>query len=345
MTKIGIAAFENCSSLQTITIPNTVTEIGMLAFKNCTGLQSVTLPKNLKVLDSGLFSGCTSLTFVEIPAKVKEVSWDVFKQSGVKQIYFNGDAPSFNYLAFSDLTLTAYYPKGNSTWTKSVMQSYGGNVKWAVATGSVKITEQPKTTYTKLDETAEVTVKAKGHGLTYIWYIKNKGAEKFTKSSVVGPTYSVKMTSKTKDRQVYCVVKDRFGNRVKTKTVALHMALSITTQPETTYTKLNGTTKVTVKATGDGLTYTWYVKNVGATKFSKSSVNKATYAVKMTEKIKDRQVYCVIKDKYGKNAVRIDIVVMSFNCMNNFRLFTKTTSEISTDDRMAAFNLMIYCFA
>ena len=77
-------------------------------------------------------------------------------------------------------------------------------------------------------------------------------------------------------------------------------ALKITTQPKTSYTEYGATAKATVKATGDGLKYTWYVKNAGASKYTKSSVTKSTYSVKMTGKVNGRYVYCVVTDKYGK---------------------------------------------
>ena len=173
----------------------------------------------------------------------------------------------------------------------------------------VKITSQPKTTYTKSGSNTKVTVKAAGDGLAYTWYYKNASAEKFSKSSIKTATYSVKMSSRVKNRQVYCVVKDKYGKTVKSNTVTLRMAATITTQPETTYTKSGSNTKVTVKAAGDGLTYTWYYKNAGAEKFSKSSIKTAIYSVKMSSTVKNRQVYCVIKDKYG-NTVKTKTVTL-----------------------------------
>ena len=193
-------------------------------------------------------------------------------------------------------------PTVKPTATPTVKPTATPTVKPTATPVPVKITTQPKTTYTKSGSTAKLTVKAAGDGLTYAWYVKNKGASKFTKVSTTASTYSVKMSSTIKDREVYCVVKDKYGKTERSDTVTLRMAATVTTQPKTTYTKSGSTAKVTVKAAGDGLKYTWYMKNKGASKFTKSSLTTATYSTTMSSTTKDRQVYCVVKDKYGKTA-------------------------------------------
>ncbi len=172
----------------------------------------------------------------------------------------------------------------------------------SVSAATLKITTQPKTSYTAYNSTAKVTIKATGDGLKYTWYIKNAGASKYTKSSVTGSTYSTKMTNTSKNRMVYCVVKDKKGKTVTSNKVYLRMKATVTTQPKTSYTAYNGTAKATVAAKGDGLKYQWYVKNAGASSFKKSSVTKATYSTKMNDSSKNRQIYCVVTDKYGKTA-------------------------------------------
>ncbi len=44
VTSIGSWAFGNCSSLKSVTIPDSVTSIGNSAFYNCTSLSSITIP-------------------------------------------------------------------------------------------------------------------------------------------------------------------------------------------------------------------------------------------------------------------------------------------------------------
>lgn len=169
----------------------------------------------------------------------------------------------------------------------------------AANTASLKITTQPKTSYTAYGNTAKVTIKANGDHLKYTWYVKKSNSKTYIKSSITKSTYSVKMTSSSKDSKVYCVVTDRKGKSIKSNVATLRMKATITTQPQTAYVKKGETAKVSFKAKGDGLKYTWYYKNSGTTKYKKSSINKATYSVKLTDKVHGRKVYCVVTDKYG----------------------------------------------
>ncbi len=186
-----------------------------------------------------------------------------------------------------------------------ITDKYGVSRRTATTTLSIKktalkIVTQPKTaTYAKLGVTAKVSVKAAGDGLKYTWYIKNDGAKKYSKSSVTSATYSVKMSEAVHGRRLYCVVKDQYGKTVQTKTVILRRAASIITQPKNVTVAKNKTAKVSVKAAGDGLKYTWYIKNAGQSKYSKSSVTSAAYSCTMNAKAKNRLVYCVVTDKYG----------------------------------------------
>ncbi len=173
-----------------------------------------------------------------------------------------------------------------------------------------KITAQPKNGYAAMGEKVAVSVKATGDGLTYQWYVKNVGESKYALSSTAtSSTYEVTMTPGRKNRRVLCYVTDKYGNRVQTKSVVLREAVSVTAQPKTGYAIKGNKAAVTVEASGDGLTYAWYVKNAGAKKYAKSSVTTATYAVKMTAKTKDRRVLCYVTDKYG-NTVETESVVL-----------------------------------
>lgn len=61
--------FENCSSLQSFTIPESVTYIGDV-FRGCSSLQTITIPKNVTdITGSTVFKDCPALCFVTWEAK------------------------------------------------------------------------------------------------------------------------------------------------------------------------------------------------------------------------------------------------------------------------------------
>lgn len=62
IVSIGEEAFAQCSSLQAITIPTSVTEIGDAAFYGCTSLTSMTIPDSVTEIPAGCFFNCTALT-------------------------------------------------------------------------------------------------------------------------------------------------------------------------------------------------------------------------------------------------------------------------------------------
>ena len=57
-------AFSGCYSLQSITIPNSVTSIGDYAFSSCNSLQSVTIPNSVRNIGNNAFRGCNICFFI-----------------------------------------------------------------------------------------------------------------------------------------------------------------------------------------------------------------------------------------------------------------------------------------
>lgn len=73
VVSIGEEAFANCTSLQGLTIPDSVTEIGSAAFYGCTALESLTVPDSVTKIESGTFFNCSALTNLTLGGKTTDI--------------------------------------------------------------------------------------------------------------------------------------------------------------------------------------------------------------------------------------------------------------------------------
>ncbi|MFR4476400.1 MAG: leucine-rich repeat domain-containing protein [Ruminococcus callidus] len=73
IVSIGEEAFANCTSLQSVTIPASVTEIGSAAFYGCTALTKVTVPDAVTKIEQGTFFSCTALTDLTLGKDTTEI--------------------------------------------------------------------------------------------------------------------------------------------------------------------------------------------------------------------------------------------------------------------------------
>ena len=69
VTEIGRSAFEDCTGLKTVVVKGKLKKIPEAAFKNCSALESITLPAGIGKIDTIAFKGCTSLKTINVPAK------------------------------------------------------------------------------------------------------------------------------------------------------------------------------------------------------------------------------------------------------------------------------------
>jgi BspA type Leucine rich repeat region (6 copies) len=78
VTAIGDFAFQDYTSLASLTIPASVTSIGNSSFQYCVDLTSLTIPNGVTSVGTSAFSGCTGLTAVSIPSSVTSLGFEPF---------------------------------------------------------------------------------------------------------------------------------------------------------------------------------------------------------------------------------------------------------------------------
>ena len=74
LTTIPSNAFNNCTTLQSITLPESIKLIGENAFQNCSNLANITLPDGLFSIGTYAFYRCESLESIVIPNNVTEIN-------------------------------------------------------------------------------------------------------------------------------------------------------------------------------------------------------------------------------------------------------------------------------
>ena len=75
---ISYDTFQGCSSLTSITLPSNIRNLGRDAFQGCTSLKSITIPSDLRYTDARVFKDCTSLQSITL---FSSGSFDLFGES------------------------------------------------------------------------------------------------------------------------------------------------------------------------------------------------------------------------------------------------------------------------
>ena len=65
--------FEGCTSLKSVVIGNGVSAIRLSTFKNCTSLKSIIIPESVTEIGSSVFEGCASLKHITLPKSLTEI--------------------------------------------------------------------------------------------------------------------------------------------------------------------------------------------------------------------------------------------------------------------------------
>jgi hypothetical protein len=146
VTGIGASAFQLCTSLTGIALPNSVTSIGASAFYGCHRLNSITFPGGVASIGSDAFFDCNSLINITLPGSITSIGSGAFQNCIIlTNVYFLGNSPqpTNDSSVFSgDSNASVYYQPGTTGWA-----TYFDNLpamlcyRYTINNGKVTITQ------------------------------------------------------------------------------------------------------------------------------------------------------------------------------------------------------------
>ncbi len=155
VTSIGNHAFYDCSKLTTISIPNSVTYIGDYAFYGCSGLQLVSIPQSVTGIGEYAFMFCSNLVAVSVPKNVTSMGEHVFRYCSNLTLYCGAESkPSGWSEKWNSSNRPVVWNLGANVWLYTVNVKTNNNAYGSVSGGGIvangsttKITATPATGY------------------------------------------------------------------------------------------------------------------------------------------------------------------------------------------------------
>ena len=115
-TSIGYNAFGDCSSITSITLPNSITSIEDWAFAYCSAIKSITIPNSVTSIGRNAFRYCTSLTSINIPSSVTSIGENVFHGCISLPVYDNLRYADTYLVEAVNTQLSTYTIKEGTKW-------------------------------------------------------------------------------------------------------------------------------------------------------------------------------------------------------------------------------------
>jgi hypothetical protein len=167
VTGIGAEAFLSCTSLTSVTIPNSVTSIGEGAFALCSGLESVAIGNGVKSIEGYVFSGCANLTSMTIPNGVTSIGNYAFRDCiRLKSVTIPNGVTSIGKGAFSNCGLTSVtIPNGVTSIEEDTFYDCGGLTSASISSSVKRIGTQA---FYKCHSLTEIMIP---NGVTKIEYL------------------------------------------------------------------------------------------------------------------------------------------------------------------------------
>ena len=291
---IGDSAAVSCPNLKNVVLPSGVTTIEPYAFDKCVNLSSVTLPSTVTSIGNYAFRSNIRLKTIVLLAKSPKISGNAFLSDSVSTVCYAGSSSQWSSGGLSglfDSQTTVYF-------------DYSSPV----------ITLQPQSRNAVAGKSITLSIKATGSGLTYQWYFRKAGQTTWSVwNGHTSASENVVPNDTWNGIQLYCKVTDAAGVTLNSSSmkITLTQGIVITAQPESAFVERGKTTTLSVRATGDGLTYQWYFMKKTQTAWSvwKGHTHDSE-SVLPNDTWDGIRLYCLIRDNNG-DSVKSDVITIT----------------------------------
>ena len=201
---------------------------------------------------------------------------------------------------------------GNVLFSRDVSVDY-------LKTTELSIDTEPQDVAGIMNSSKTASVIARGEGLSYQWYWKDKASNKGGKTGLLGgqsSTITLPIDAGTHSHYYYCIITDKYGDSVTSRQLSVsyikNEELKIIQQPEDVNGTLNAMTTSSVRVTGDGLSFQWYWKDKKSNNGGKTGLSGGRTSVlhlPIDAGTVAHYYYCIVTDKYGDSVVTRSISV------------------------------------
>ena len=104
ITTLSEGVFQNCTKLESVTLPDTLQEIYKGTFTHCTSLETCDIPQSVTTINPQAFDGCTKLVGeINLP-NLTSLSWGAFRNTAITKVISLGEITKLGDYTFYNCT-------------------------------------------------------------------------------------------------------------------------------------------------------------------------------------------------------------------------------------------------
>ncbi|MBQ4424362.1 MAG: leucine-rich repeat protein [Lachnospiraceae bacterium] len=288
---LSSGAFIGCTSLEKVTLPESFDMVGYRCFDSCTGLKEINLPEGMTGISDFAFYGCSALVNMKLPSTLNYIGGNAFNGcSSLKSVVIPWGLTWLGYNTFSYCTALESLALPNSLESIGDGCFFGCEslTEVVLSEGFVSLGGKAFSCCTALKQ---ITLPV---SLQYVGYNCFNGCSALEKVIYAGSD------------EEWAAIYISDGNEpllnAERTSDSGYVMVAITKHPQDLTVVAGDTASFTVEAEGNGLTYQWYYKSSASADWaavSAASGKTATYSLTAAARHNGYQYRCEVTDGIG----------------------------------------------